>query len=146
MFSVPVCNIFKETLLDGQLCYQADLNRIRDQVDKKRMVTEGFVFLLDYNENRMVEESDDENIMEEYTLLSKKEEHEDAMIYVETVGNNYYLVYETFEIENLLPALLSHVCQLHKLLFQFQIFGVMYEVLRREIKKKNYKNLDICPN
>ena len=86
MFSVPVCNIFKQTMLDGQLCYKADLNSIRDQVDKKMMVTEGFVFLLDYNENRVVEESDDEDLMEGSTLLSKKEGHKDAMIYVETVG------------------------------------------------------------
>ena len=86
MFSVPVCNIFKETLLDGQLCYQADLNRIRDQVDKKRMVTEGFVFHLDYNENRMVEAGMDMDIKEDSVLLGKRKGYEDAMIYIETVG------------------------------------------------------------
>ena len=81
-----MCNIFKEAMLDGELCYQADLNRIKDQVDKKMMVTEGFVFLLDYNEYWNVKENDDEELMEGSKLLSKKEGREDALIYVETIG------------------------------------------------------------
>ena len=93
MFSIPVCNIFKETMLDGQLCYQADLNSIRDQVDKKMMVTKGFVFLLDYNENRNVRENYDENMKERSLPLDKKEGHEDAMIYIETLGKNINSVY-----------------------------------------------------
>ena len=95
LFNVSVCNIFKETMLDGQLCYQADLDRIRDQVDEKMMVTEGFVFLLDYNEDRNVKENDDEERMEGSTLLCKKEEHDDALIYVETVGKNNNITYQT---------------------------------------------------
>ena len=93
LFNVSVCNIFKETMLDGQLCYQADLDRIRDQVDEKMMVTEGFVFLLDYNEDRNVKENDDDKRMEGSTLLCKKEEHDDALIYVETVGKNNNITY-----------------------------------------------------
>ena len=88
MFSIPICNIFKETIQDGQLCYQADLNRIKDQVDKKMMVTKGFVFLLDYNENRDVKENYDEDMKDRSLPLDKKEGHEDALIYIETVGKN----------------------------------------------------------
>ena len=76
MFTVPVCNIFEETMLDGQLCYQADLDRFRNMVDKKKIATEGFVFLLDYNENRMVD-----------SFLLQKNEKE-AMIYVQTIAEN----------------------------------------------------------
>ena len=79
MFTVPVCNIFEETMLDGQLCYQADLDRFRNMVDKKKIATEGFVFLLDYNENRMLENGD--------SFLLQKNEKE-AMIYVQTIGEN----------------------------------------------------------
>ena len=87
MFSVPVCNIFKETMLDGQLCYQADVNKLREKVDKKKMVTEGLVFLLDYNENRMV--GFDEEIKNDSFLLGKKEGQGDALVYIETIGKNY---------------------------------------------------------
>ena len=96
LFNVSVCNIFKETMLDGQLCYKADLNSIRDQVDEKMMVTKGFVFLLDYNENRNVKENYDEDMKERSLPLDKKEGHEDALIYLETVGKNISSVYRSF--------------------------------------------------
>ena len=85
-----MCNIFNEVLLDGQVCYQADLtkDKIRDMVDKRKIATDGFVMLLDYNENRMVELGDDLEIGEDSPLLGKREEDKDVMLYVETVGKN----------------------------------------------------------
>ena len=85
MFTVPVCNIFEETMLDGQLCYQADLDRFRNKVEKKKIATEGFLFLLDYNENRMLDEVYDEDNGEDSSL---RKNEKDAMIYVETMGEN----------------------------------------------------------
>ena len=84
--NVTVCNIFKETMVDGQLCYQADvesrLDEVEDKkknvVDKKKIVTEGLVFWLDYNENRMVEE-----------VGKQKDGHEDAVIHIGTIGKNH---------------------------------------------------------
>ena len=92
MFSLPVCNIFNEVLLDGQVCYQADLtnDKIRDMVDKRKIATDGFVMLLDYNENRMVELGDlGRRGGGDTTLLGKREIDNDVMLYVETVGKNY---------------------------------------------------------
>ena len=77
MFSIPVCNIFKETVVDGQLCYKADVNKFRNKVDKKRITAEGFVFILDYNDNRMVEVPGNQE---------KQEMSEESMIYIETIG------------------------------------------------------------
>ena len=87
IFSVPVCNIFKEVIVDGQVCYQADIamDKIRDMVDKRKIATDGFVMLLDYNENRMVELGDLDS-GEDSTLLGKREIDRDMMLYVETVG------------------------------------------------------------
>ena len=79
---ITVCNIFKETMVDGQLCYQADFDKLRDKVDNKKMVTEGFVFLLDYNEDRMVEEGNVNNV--DFSSIEKKE----AFLSVETIGEN----------------------------------------------------------
>ena len=77
--------------MDGQVCYQADVakDKIRDMVDKRKIATEGFVMLLDYNENRMVELGDDLEIVEDSPLLGKREVDKDVMLYVETVGKNY---------------------------------------------------------
>ena len=87
IFSVPVCNIFKEVIVDGQVCYQADIamDKIRDMVDKRKIATDGFVMLLDYNENRMVELGDLDS-GDVSTLLGKREIDRDMMLYVETVG------------------------------------------------------------
>ena len=59
------------------------------KVDGKKIASEGFVFLLDYNENRMVEGSSEKDFVEDSPLLGKLEEHGDAMIYVGTIGEHY---------------------------------------------------------
>ena len=50
--------------MDGQLCYQADVEslldednktKVVDNVDREKFVTKGLFFVLDYNENRMVD-------------------------------------------------------------------------------------------
>ena len=91
IFSLPVCNIFKEVLLDGQVCYQADVAMAMDNItniDKRKISTDGFVMLLDYNENRMVEFGDDMETGEDSIPLAKREIDKDVMLYVETVGRN----------------------------------------------------------
>ena len=91
-FSLPVCNIFKEVQLNGQVCYQADimaLDKIREKVDKRKIGTDGFVMLLDYNENRMVELGVDQESVEDSAPLAKREKDQEIMLYVETVGKNY---------------------------------------------------------
>ena len=77
--------------MDGQVCYQADVakDKITDMVDKRKIATEGFVMLLDYNENRMVKLGDDLEIGEDSSLLGKREVDKDVMLYVETVGKKY---------------------------------------------------------
>ena len=77
ILNITVCNIFKKTIVNGQLCYRADVNKFKDKVEKKKIAKEGFVFLLDYNENRMVEIGGEKN--------------ENSIIYIETVGKKYNL-------------------------------------------------------
>ena len=83
-FRVPVCNIFEEVVLDGKLCYQADVHKLKKQVDwdkeKEKIVTSGFMFMLDYNEERGIQE----------VSKDKKEERigydKLAMVYIDTLG------------------------------------------------------------
>ena len=74
--------------MDGQVCYQADMamDKIRDKVDKRMIATEGFVMILDYNENRMVELGDDLGSEDNSTPLQKRKIKKEIMLYVETVG------------------------------------------------------------
>ena len=66
--------------MEGQLCYKADLDRFKDEVEREKIVSEGFVFLMDYNEDRMVTVGG--------TDKEKDEGNKDATIHVETVGKN----------------------------------------------------------
>ena len=72
--------------MDGQLCYQADVESLLEDnktkvVDKKKIVTEGLVFWLDYNENRMVEE-----VGEQSSTLGIKDKYENVIMYIGTIG------------------------------------------------------------
>ena len=70
--------------MDGQLCYQADVDSLMDEVvDKKKAVFEGLMFLLDYNKKRMVDVS-----KEQASFNLKKEGPEDIVMYIGTIGKN----------------------------------------------------------
>ena len=91
-FNIPVCDKFRPTFLDGQLCYQLDANELRNKVDKKEIASQGIVLLLDYNFDRMVkDEGGDLSTMDNSKLLKVKNENiKDAMIYIETLGKNNF--------------------------------------------------------
>ena len=90
-FSIPVCNKFEPTVLRGQLCYQVDTNKLTDQVDLKKLMTQGLIFLLDYNENRQGQDlsRENDNIVVEEDLGEMRDQdnsRKEAMIYIETLG------------------------------------------------------------
>ena len=59
------------------------LEKLRDEVeDKKKVVTEGLVIMLDYNENRMVE------VGGKQYLSVEKGGHEDSHIHIGTIGKS----------------------------------------------------------
>ena len=68
-FSAPVCNAFKATVLDDQLCYEVDLDLYARDAPHNTMnnvYQEGFSFIMDYNEDREVtfyEEKRNEQIL-----------------------------------------------------------------------------------
>ena len=52
-FSVPVCNSFQAKILNNQLCYEADINRLKEKgTDNiKTALKLGLGVVLDYNED-----------------------------------------------------------------------------------------------
>ena len=50
-FTVPICNSFKDYILNDQLCYQVDLNNFESSFSSKSMKF-GLMFLVDNNEDR----------------------------------------------------------------------------------------------
>ena len=52
-FSIPVCKKFRPSVVEGQPCYQDDVNEFKDEVDEEKLMSHGLVMILDYNEVRM---------------------------------------------------------------------------------------------
>ena len=66
-FHVPVCRLFREKIVDGQVCYEADLNQYRDRVNWKEALLSGLSLIIDTND-----EYDVKNILEKNTPREKK--------------------------------------------------------------------------
>ena len=94
-FSFPVCNSFKEKVLNDQLCYEVDLNRFVNMNTIDRDLELGFTFIMDYNEDRQVTFdriiSNRENIGLT-TSIVESDHHQHAFIYLNTIGNFTHLI------------------------------------------------------
>ena len=80
--------------MEGRLCYQVDVNDIMNQVDTKKLSTHGLAFMMDYNEDRLGLDTDSEldtSIAKDIVDMHEKDyTKNEAMIYIETLGNYNY--------------------------------------------------------
>ena len=49
-FRVPVCNLFREKIVSGQVCYEANINQFKHQLNWVEAVNKGFGFIVDTND------------------------------------------------------------------------------------------------
>ena len=88
-FDIPVCTSFEATVLNDQLCYEVDLNRFSNHNDIKSNLESGFIFLMDYNEDRQVAIYNGSSKLEEKSFANRvvKSDHENhASIILNTIG------------------------------------------------------------
>ena len=99
-FNIPVCMIFRPTVVRDRLCYQVDLNQVKDQVDLRKLMTYGFSFLLDYNEDRQAQGKGAGSGVEEGTPViwdvTDEDDEDQAMIYIETLGMQKLVIIRLF--------------------------------------------------
>ena len=91
-FRAPVCNIFKQKIVHKQLCYEVDLEKIRDKNDSSSDLSSGFSFFIDLNEDREIKLKDAKKSLDnEYKSIvermKKKDSHKEATIFLDTIGN-----------------------------------------------------------
>ena len=51
---VPVCSLFREKIVSGQVCYEANLNQFRSKVDWGRSLKAGLSFVVDTSDEYQV--------------------------------------------------------------------------------------------
>ena len=86
-FSFPLCSSFKQLILDGQLCYSADLSRATQERGISQGPAHGLTLFLDYNEDRMVGANTDEEVQgdADERLNQKHAMKKDVKIYINTL-------------------------------------------------------------
>ena len=107
-FDIPVCTSFEATVLNDQLCYEVDLNRFSNHKDMKSNLESGFIFLMDYNEDRQVAIYNESSKLEEKSFANRvvKSDHENhASIILNTIGAAIsYLIYKNLVISLMFNA------------------------------------------
>ena len=89
-FNVPVCNSFQAKILNDQLCYEVDLNNFSNKDNIERQLESGFLFIMDYNEDRQFTKFDfitnewDNNFI---SRIVESDDQSQAVIYFNTIGN-----------------------------------------------------------
>ena len=92
-FDVPVCNSFQEKILNDQLCYEVDLQNLKQENYDKDLKL-GLAFLMDYNEDRNLsfyENIADSSLGSFGSKVDGSNENIHAFIYLNTIGNNYIM-------------------------------------------------------
>ena len=91
-FDISVCNSFQATTINDQLCYEVDLNRFSKDNNIEKELNLGFVFIMDYNEDRQVTFNKKQNRKNErkFSSLTDRivqfQDVNDASIYLNTIG------------------------------------------------------------
>ena len=90
-FSLPVCSSFKKRLLEGQLCYQIDVNRVINDKSVAGLQKGGLTLLVDVNAEKdlfsVLNTTPEDEIFSDFIEeIYEAEEFEKIMIHIETIS------------------------------------------------------------
>ena len=86
-FGQPMCNSFQGKILNDQLCYEVDLNRFSNKHNIRNELKLGFVFFMDFNEDRQVTfDRSDEKVTIIASQFVNTTTSTEAHIYLNTIG------------------------------------------------------------
>ena len=94
-FDVPVCDKFEPTVVEGQICYRLETDRYFKQLRREReggddgKEKEGLTLVLDYNEERNIQQPGDQTQQEEESFeagIVEQQQRDKARIILETIS------------------------------------------------------------
>ena len=89
-FDIPVCKSFEAKILNDQFCYEVNLQNFSTREIFLNELRYGFLFLMDYNEDRQITLQEDDEIIENDLFVDKIDASLDdakASIYLNTIGD-----------------------------------------------------------
>ena len=103
-FDVPVCNSFQARTLNDQLCYEVDLKKISNKDNIEHELKLGFIFFMDYNEDRQVTFNNQYIQKEKNKSFGRKivqsDENQHAFIYLDSIGTIFDNINDEFYKNN----------------------------------------------
>ena len=93
-FNQPVCTSFTRKILKDQLCYEVDVNQIKDKSETSENMNLGFGFLYDNNAERSLHVDNNDRSMKKNNLgflnnFVRLEETQKTLVYISSVGRHY---------------------------------------------------------
>ena len=87
-FDVPVCDIFKPKPYFDQLCYETDLQNLKDRPKIGKQLKMGLTLVLDYNEERQINYID--TLKSESHLMDSfyQDDENSFSMFVDTISTN----------------------------------------------------------
>ena len=83
-FEIPVCNIFRPKIYLDQLCYETDLQDLKDSQKIGKQLEMGLTLILDYNEERQYYNSIQKNKSQAKKELYQN--NDDVSVYLDTIS------------------------------------------------------------
>ena len=83
-FELPVCNIFNPRIYLDQLCYETNLQDLKESHKIEKQLQMGLTLVLDYNEERQIFNNIKRN--ESKTMNALYPNNEDVSIYLDTIS------------------------------------------------------------
>ena len=83
-FEIPVCNIFRPRIYLDQLCYETNLQDLKDFQKIRKQLEMGLTLVLDYNEERQYYNIIQKNMSQAKEALYQN--NDDVSIYVDTIS------------------------------------------------------------
>ena len=93
-FQVPVCNLFREKIVRGQVCYEADLSQYKDNFTNwEEALQIGLTLIVDTNDeydvrNLLIENNNNSSngIIKSLTAYKKTEDDDSFVIHLKTIS------------------------------------------------------------
>ena len=85
-FDIPICNSFQAKIKDDQLCYELDLQKLKNNTYIEDQLKSGLFLVLDYNEDRqLIMKNEIPKTSEKEKMFTSDKENK-AQIHLDTIS------------------------------------------------------------
>ena len=87
-FEVPVCNIFVAKNWNDQVCFELDLNLLKDEVDIYHQLKDGLLLIIDFNEERQFKKDKNSEKVKKARNYFHEDKDNNVQVHLNSIGNN----------------------------------------------------------